>query len=138
MSQDEIGDPVTRILRRDPRYEREAYDFVQDALRRKISAIGEVRHLSARELLESIREFAIESFGPLARTVFTHWGVRTTDDFGQVVFNLIDEEDMGKTDDDHIEDFAAVYDFADVFPDDAGPVRIERASDEDGDDDEAD
>jgi uncharacterized repeat protein (TIGR04138 family) len=123
-------------MRRDPRYQRAAYDFVREALRGKLLSLGEERHLTARELLESIREIARDSFGPLARTVFEHWGVHSTDDFGQIVFNLIDEDDMGKTDDDHISDFSAVYDFDEAFPADAGPVKVQRAPDDDEDDDE--
>lgn len=127
---DEPEDPLTRIIRRDPRYARAAYDFVREALRKKIEDMGEERHLTARQLLESIRIVGRESFGPLARTVFEHWGVRTTEDFGNVVFNLIDEEEMGKTDDDHISDFAAVYEFEDAFPDDAGDVRVQPVDDD--------
>lgn len=128
---DEPEDPLTRIVRRDPRYARAAYDFVREALRKRIEAMGEEQHLTARQLLESIRVVGRDLFGPLARTVFEHWGVRTTDDFGNIVFNLIDEKEMGKTDDDHISDFSAVYEFEEAFPDDAGPVKVQRNTDED-------
>ncbi len=133
-------DPVTRIVRRDPRYARAGYDFVRQALHAAVDQ-EEPEHVSARELLESIRERARAQFGPLARTVLHDWGVHCTADFGEMVFNLIDEQELGKTDDDRISDFADVFDFAAAFPAETGEARVHRAADEwdlfdDDDDDE--
>lgn len=127
-----LDDAVTQILRRDPRYARAAYDFVGSALRRAIERADEPGHVNARTLLESIRDMARDDFGPLAKTVLHDWGVHSTDDFGQIVFNLIDAEAFGKTDDDRISDFGAVYAFDEAFPDETGPVQVfARAGDED-------
>lgn len=122
-------DAVTRILRRDPRYARAAYEFVRQALRRAID-VEEPEHVSARELLESIRGLARDEFGPLARTVLQDWGVHSTADFGEIVFNLIDEKELGRTEDDHISDFEDVYDFDAAFPADTGDARVHAASDD--------
>lgn len=122
-------DAVTRILRRDPRYARAAYDFVRRALRRAIDA-EEPQHVSPRELLFAIRDLARDEFGPLARVVLHDWGVNATEDFGEIVFNLVDEKELGKTDDDRLSDFAAVYDLDEAFPKDTGEARVHAPSDE--------
>ena len=123
-------DPISRILRRDQRYSRQAYDFVREALQETLAAIGEVRHVTAEELLEGIRSYAHEQFGPLTRTVLNDWGIHTTKDFGTVVFNLVEEGEMGKTEEDDIADFVEVYSFDDVFPEDAGDVQVEPVDEE--------
>jgi uncharacterized repeat protein (TIGR04138 family) len=115
------SDPMTEILERDPRYPRAAYELVGDALRR---ASGHRRHVSPVELLNSIRELACEQFGPLAGAVLEEWGVRSTRDFGNIVFNCIAVDAMGASDEDTIEDFDDVYDFADAFPLDTRDVVI--------------
>lgn len=126
-------DPIPDIVRRDSRYPRAAYDFVREALHETTSKLGqgERRHVTAKELLGSIREHARIAFGPLARTVFDTWNVRTTADFGNVVFNLVEANEMGKTDDDRLTDFDDVYTFEDAFPETLGDVEVV-----DGDEDE--
>jgi uncharacterized repeat protein (TIGR04138 family) len=119
-------DPISEILRKDPRYPRAAYDFVRDALHKTVQRLGETRHVTAKELLEGIREEARLGFGPLARTVFDTWNVRGTADFGRIVFNLVDAGEMGKTDDDSIRDFESVYRFEDAFPEETGEVQVRR------------
>ncbi len=111
----EIKTKIRMIIESDPRYREEAYEFVLKAVERTISELPEPRHVSAWELLDGIREFAIEKFGPMAKEVFNFWGVRTTDDFGFIVYNLIDCDLLKKSDEDRLEDFFGVYDFEDVF-----------------------
>ena len=123
-------DPISEIIRKDPRYPRAAYDFVRDALHRTVERLNAKGHVSAKELLEGIREEARLGFGPLARTVFDTWNVRGTADFGRIVFNLIAAGEMGKTDDDSVKDFESVYRFEDAFPEETGEVRV-RGDDED-------
>lgn len=124
-------DPISEIIRKDPRYPRAAYDFVRDALHRTVEKFGEKRHITARELLESIREEARSGFGPLARTVFESWNVRGTADFGRIVFNLVDAGEMGKTEEDSVADFESVYRFEDVFPEETGEVEVRRDDEDD-------
>jgi uncharacterized repeat protein (TIGR04138 family) len=118
-------DKIPEILAKDPRFPRAAYDFVREALHHTIEVLGEQRHVSARELLDGIRDYAKSEFGPLARTVFESWNVRRTEDFGRIVFNLVEAGEMGKTDSDDIKDFAAGYDFDKAFPPETGDVRVE-------------
>lgn len=77
--------------------------------------VEEEAHLTGQELLYGIRDYAREQFGWLAQTVFHVWGIHSTDDFGRMVFELVDRGEMRKTDSDHISDFFDVYDFEEVF-----------------------
>jgi uncharacterized repeat protein (TIGR04138 family) len=72
-------------------------------------------HVTGPELLEGIRALGVAQFGLLTATVFRHWGVTSTDDFGRIVFELIESGKMKKTDRDQLSDFIGVYDFDDVF-----------------------
>ncbi len=123
-------DPIADLLRKDPRYPRAAYEFVREALHLTVEAVGEQRHVSAKELLDGLRDHARSAFGPLARTVFESWNVHETADFGHIVFNLVEAGEMGKTDDDDIADFEAVYRFEDAFPKETGAVEV-KPKDED-------
>ena len=69
-----------------------------------------------------IAEYARGQFGPIARSVFDHWGIHATVDFGHIVYNLIDAELMNKTEEDSLDDFRDVYDFEQMFD----PKRIQR------------
>lgn len=72
-------------------------------------------HISGRELLNGIRELATQQFGLMTTTVFRSWGIQSTDDFGRIVFEMIECGEMRKTDRDRLSDFSDVYDFEDVF-----------------------
>ena len=113
---------LAEVVSRDPRYAYEAYEFIDRALQHTQKMLGRERtpetaagdpklHVSGRELLAGVRELALAEFGLLARTVFAQWGIERTDDFGNIVFNLIQAGLMSKTDNDNMEDFRAVYDF---------------------------
>ena len=111
---------VDTILTRDARYHRDAYIFLRAALdhtQAMLQKRGESmpRHVCGGELLEGIREFALEQFGPMAVTVLEEWGIRRCEDFGELVFNLIDQRVLSKTDKDTRDDFKGGYDFAKAF-----------------------
>jgi uncharacterized repeat protein (TIGR04138 family) len=110
-----VPKPLDEVVACDPRFRVEAYVYIHDALNHTLKRIGTRRHVTGPELLEGIRELAIERYGLMAKTVFNSWGVRTTDDFGSIVFNLVNAGLMGKTAEDRIEDFHAVYDFDSAF-----------------------
>lgn len=109
-------DPVTEILRREKRYPREAYEFLEESLRFITAKRGGRGHVSAGELLGSFRRQAIQQFGPLARPVLETWNVRTTDDVGRIVYLLVGAGALGTTDDDDETEFHAVFDFDAAFP----------------------
>ncbi len=104
------------LIAKDPRYPFEGYRFLFEALDHTVRRLGERRHVSGQELLEGIRILALEQFGSLARMVFDGWNVRKTDDFGEMVFHLVDAGLMGKTAQDSKEDFKNGYDFDEAFP----------------------
>ncbi len=115
-----FSEAVESIRLQDPRYDREAYAFVRDALdhtvRGKTRGKGEGReHVSGQELLAGLREYALEQFGPMVPTVLEHFGIQATYDVGCIVFNLIEAGIFGKTDRDSLEDFRDVFDFEDAF-----------------------
>ncbi len=103
------------IVSRDGRYDIEAYLLVQNALSSLLSRLKERRHVSARELLEAIRHYTGEEYGPLGREVLEHWGVRDPEDFGEIVFNMIERGLLKKTPGDRKEDFAGNDDFWNSF-----------------------
>jgi len=84
--------------------------------KRYVSVRGDApRHVTGKELLEGIREYALKQFGPLAMFVLNEWGIHRTEDFGEIVFNMVDAGLLLKTKDDKKEDFANGYDFEEVF-----------------------
>jgi uncharacterized repeat protein (TIGR04138 family) len=104
----------------DPRYDKEAYLFLQDALdftmkSRKKQKTELSRHVTGQELLEGVRQYALKEYGPMVPTVFEAWGIHRCDDFGEMVFNLIRVGIFGKTDTDTIDDFRSGYDFHQAF-----------------------
>jgi uncharacterized repeat protein (TIGR04138 family) len=122
-------DLLRDLVARDPRYRPDAYRFVFEALDYTLKNQGRASgHVSGRQLLEGIRDFALDQFGGLAGLVFDQWGIRCTGDFGEIVFNLVEAGLMGKTESDSREDFRDVYEFQDVFRVDAvAPERSRRA-----------
>src|SRR5262245_49135371 len=116
---------LEEMVQRDPRYAYEAYEFVFAALTHTLKRLGRAPdqpseespeeggaepHVSGAELLDGIRDLALREFGLMARTVFRMWGIDRTDDFGEIVFNLIEANLMSKTESDCRADFADVYD----------------------------
>jgi uncharacterized repeat protein (TIGR04138 family) len=107
---------ILDVVRKDPRFSAEAYHFLLEALDFTLKRRGEGRkHVTGPEILEGVRDLALETFGFLARAVLQQWGIRRTDDFGAVVFNLIDVDLLQKTADDRLEDFVAYYEFSRAF-----------------------
>jgi uncharacterized repeat protein (TIGR04138 family) len=108
------------IVAGDPRYGRDAYVFLRDALdfttkqQKKIKG-ATVRHVAGPELLEGVRRYALQEFGPMVTTVFSSWGIHCCEDIGHMVFNLIEAGIFGKTEEDSLEDFKNVYDFEVAF-----------------------
>ena len=106
---------LLKVLTKDKRYDPESYSLVMSALTYTSKNLKRRGHISGQELLDGIKDYALEQFGPMARIVFEHWGIKTTDDFGEIVFNMINSGILGKTDQDSKLDFNNGYDFKDVF-----------------------
>src|SRR3954449_8932405 len=115
-----FAEALDSIVASDPRYQREAYVFLRDALdyttkQQKKTKGASVRHVAGPELLEGVRQYALKEFGPMVVTVFSYWGIKSCEDIGHMVFNLIGAGIFGKTEEDSIEDFKTVYDFEEAF-----------------------
>jgi uncharacterized repeat protein (TIGR04138 family) len=122
MQKIDFAEALNQIISEDPRYPREAYHFLRDALdftikqRRKSKEISAQRtHVTGQQLLEGVRLYALKQFGPMVTTVFDDWRVKGCEDFGHMVFNLVRCGIFGKTETDSIDDFKGAYDFHDAF-----------------------
>lgn len=111
----ELFRTIQRLCAADPRYASEAYLFTLAALHFTIAVLPAPRHITGQELLTGVRQYALDQFGPLARAVLEHWGVRATEDFGRLVFALVEAKVLSKTEDDTLDDFRGVYDFEEAF-----------------------
>jgi uncharacterized repeat protein (TIGR04138 family) len=111
---------VQEICAKDSRYDAEAYSFVQSALDFTLKSLKRTgqsshRHVTGQELLIGLRDSALKEYGPMSKTVLNEWGIKTCEDFGQIVFNLVSSEILGKTDSDSPEDFKNGFSFEEAF-----------------------
>jgi uncharacterized repeat protein (TIGR04138 family) len=120
MQEVNFDEALENIIALDPRFQRDAYVFMREALdftQKLISREnqGKVRHVSGQELLDGLRQYALQQFGPMTVTVFEEWGIRTCPDFGEIVFNMVEIGLLAKTEKDTRADFKNGYDFTDAF-----------------------
>jgi uncharacterized repeat protein (TIGR04138 family) len=120
MSGKDFSEVVDLVIKDDSRFGKGAYYFVRKALDFTVKELAEDKertshHVSGQELLEGIRRYALDQYGPLTLTVFNDWNIKRCQDFGDIVFNLVDYGVLGKTDTDSREDFREGYDFKSAF-----------------------
>jgi uncharacterized repeat protein (TIGR04138 family) len=122
MHEANFDEGIELILQKDPRYHREAYVLVRDALdftkKRVPGRDGpqtELEHVTGQELLGGIREYVLGQFGPMAITVLEEWGITRCEDFGEIVFNIVEAGLFSKTETDSRDDFQNGYDFEEAF-----------------------
>jgi uncharacterized repeat protein (TIGR04138 family) len=109
---------LEEIAKEEGKYGAGAYAFVYEGLAYTVKHIThEPRHVSGQVLCEGLRRMAIEKYGRLAKLVLNTWGLKTTHDFGQIVYSLIEHEWMSAQASDSIDDFNGVYEFQTVFKD---------------------
>ena len=121
---------IRQLLEDDQRYTLEAYQFVREALAYAHDVLNMTgiettdeteeepeieHHLTGQQLCEAIRQYAIEQYGYMAQVVLKSWGITSTGDFGEIVYNLINIRMMKKSPADRREDFDDVYDFDQAF-----------------------
>jgi uncharacterized repeat protein (TIGR04138 family) len=136
MQDPDFAEIVGLICKEDTRFDRKAYDFIRLGLdntvkelkKKETTRSGRSRHVSGPELLEGLRVYALEQFGPLAQTVLHSWGIQRCGDFGDIVFNLIEYNVFSKTDNDRREDFSDIYTFEDAFVKPFLPTKSTRGS----------
>ena len=121
-----LEEQIQEVRSRDPRYHQAAYFFVLEALDYTIANLGrydrggEERHVDGTELALGIGRYAIFRFGPLADRVFARWGVSTSDDLGEIVFNMVDCGLLNSRPEETRADFAGAFDFGERFSPAAG------------------
>ncbi|MBT8043154.1 MAG: hypothetical protein HKP10_06995 [Kiritimatiellales bacterium] len=115
MNTPNIYELLETVLEKDDRYSVQAYLFVREGLDHTVRKLEKPRHVSGQELLEGMREYALLEYGPIAKRVLFEWGIHECIDFGNIVFNLVQEGLLGKTDEDSIDDFMKGYDFTEAF-----------------------
>jgi len=119
-------------------YPIEAYQFIREGLEYSVgrvqagardmqSSAGDGNHVTGQQLCMGLLDFAIARYGMLAPAVLERWRIHRTDDFGRMVFAMIDVGIMAKTPSDSLEDFRSVYDFAEVFSQDSIRRRLAAA-----------
>jgi uncharacterized repeat protein (TIGR04138 family) len=111
---------IENVVEKDPRYQRHAYFFLREALDHTQKLLGrsgkdEIHHVTGQELLEGIRAYALLQYGPMTITLFNEWGIRQCEDFGEMVFNMVEVSILAKTERDTREDFKNGYDFIEAF-----------------------
>jgi len=130
---------LKQIMHKAGGYAPESYRFIRDGLAHTVRVVHgdtvleappssreeeDSRHVSGPELCDGLRDFGVKQYGLLARTVLSRWGIRSTEDFGKIIFAMVEAGLMRTTEDDRLEDFVNVYNFDDVFrePEHSGPI----------------
>ena len=121
--QQSFDDVLNSMVEQHPRYHRDAYFFLREALDFTQKTIGKSNrnkgrdgtHITGQELLKGIREYALALYGPMTITVFNEWGIKSCEDFGQMVFLMIEHNLLRKTEQDRPEDFNNAYSFDEAF-----------------------
>ena len=115
----DFAEAVAILTDSDTRYHADAYFFLRDGLDQAVKLrkrqVGESGHVTGQQMCERLRQLAIKAFGPMVPTVFDYWGIRKTDDFGEMVWNLIELGVFGRTENDSRADFKNVYSFREAF-----------------------
>ena len=116
-----FDEELEKIVVKDSRYTREAYLFVREALDHTQKMIGKPakddapRHVSGQQLLSGIREYGLQQYGPMTMSVLNEWGITRCEDFGEIVFNMVENSLLAKTEQDSRDDFKGGYTFEDAF-----------------------
>ncbi len=109
---------IDQIAKATGRYSPAAFKFVYEGLGYTVQNLAkEPRHVSGQVLCEGLRRLALERYGRLAWLVLDSWGIKTTRDFGEIVYTLIEHQWMTAQPTDTLDDFNNVYDFQAAFRD---------------------
>ena len=115
-----FDEALEQILARDSRFHRDAYHFLREALdytqrNQPREPRAKIRHVTGQELLDGIRRYALDQYGPMVMTVLGEWGIHRCEDFGEIVFNMVEVRLLAKTEQDSRDDFRNGYQFAEAF-----------------------
>jgi uncharacterized repeat protein (TIGR04138 family) len=120
MKKSNFHETVEQLALENPKFDSNVYFFMREALDFTIKMLekpadGAARHVTGGELLDGIRKYALQEFGPITKTVLNRWGIERCEDFGEIVFIMVEKGVLGKTDEDRQEDFTGGYDFETAF-----------------------
>lgn len=120
MNEQEQRQLIREIATADGRYHEDSYYFVREGLDYTVHEKNEVpkhqsHHVRGWELADGIREYAIQQYGPVTLRVLKHWGIRSCEDIGEIVYGMIEAQILGKTEEDQKKDFHGVFDFETAF-----------------------
>jgi len=111
----EVHEKLYQIIDKSPRYPLAAYTAIHKGLDFTMQLKNVVGHVNGQELALGMAGYMKIEYGPYAAIVLENWGIRTTLDFGRIVFNMVEAGLMRKTEEDTLEDFVGVYRFDEVF-----------------------
>lgn len=106
---------VSQICKDDPRYQADAYAFVMEALSFAQKKFKLAKHVNGYDFLEGIKALVLKKFGPMTIPVLDYWGIKRTEDFGNIVSHMVQYKIIAKDAQDHYEAFKDGYDFHEVF-----------------------
>ena len=106
---------ISEIAETDSRYSSQAYVFLLEALAYTQKRFKVDHHVTSQELLKGIQHLLLRQFGAMTLSVLNHWGIKSTEDFGCIVFNLVEKGVLSKTKEDDIAHFKNAFDFEQVF-----------------------
>jgi uncharacterized repeat protein (TIGR04138 family) len=124
---------VSQIVATNPKYEVGAYRFVREGLDYTLKSLKRTRgrntqrHVTGAELLDGLRQYTLKEFGPMGKVVLNEWGLTTCEDFGHIVFVLVEHGVLGKSENDSLDDFRPIYTFEEAFEKPFAPAPKQKA-----------
>lgn len=115
MEPNDVLERIEELADASGRYRAAAFVFILSCLEHARRRLAREGHVTGKELVESARQLALEQYGPMAKSVLNHWGVETTEDFGRIVFLMVEHGILSKTEEDRIEEFRDCFDFETEF-----------------------
>src|SRR4030042_785778 len=113
---------IEEIAKLDGRFPLRAFEFVHEGLGRTVKkSYGDdataqgPHHITGGQLCLGLAELASEKWGRMARVVLNQLGIKSTQDFGRIVYLLVEHKWMYARPEDSIDEFKNVYDFEDIF-----------------------
>ncbi len=125
----QLEEAIADILKKESRFAPGAYFLVREALDFTVEKLaqdneGEKRHVTGKELLKGLRDYALQEYGPMSATLMHDWGISKCRDVGEIVFLFIEQGVFGKQDSDTLDDFNEIYSFEEVFSTPFKPTQV--------------
>jgi uncharacterized repeat protein (TIGR04138 family) len=123
----EIHSKIATILAKDKRYTANAYQLVCEALQytfqQKASPSSLIKaepqavkpQANGPELLNGFRQYVLAQYGPMSLTLLHAWGLKSSQDIGNIVQHLVDVAVFGKSNGENLNDFSKGLDFDEGF-----------------------